>query len=329
MACGFAALEIGTDIGGSIRGPAGWSGVWGHKPSYGLGHLHGCVPGQTHRALYGSPQDKRNRARMDPSFHHALAVGGPMARSCADLELGMRILSPPDPEMARNGWSFTLPPPKVSDVRALRVAAWLDFPGVPTDKECLMELHGAAASLQKAGATVDYAARPFSDEVAHKHIQTYLRLLQSTGGAFEGSGAPMTHSEWKKLEVKRNFIKEAYAAFFERYDVMLCPVFPIPAIKHTKKMGKARKHSGVGIPDFDGSGIQMIFWAGIVIVADLPSTVVPVGFTSSTKLPVGVQIVAPNWHDLQSIEVGKMLEQHHPGTRYVVPPGFGTGAAKL
>jgi len=81
-----------------------------------------------------------------------------------------------------------------------------------------------------------------------------------------------------------------------------------------------RAHSGIGIPDFPD--LDMGFWNILPSVADLPATVVPVGFTATHGLPCGVQIVAGNFQDLTSIEVGRMLEQCNPLTRYVPPPGF-------
>lgn len=103
IAAGLSALEIGSDIGGSIRNPAHFCGICGHKPSQGIVPLHGHAPGGNHPMLEKTP--KPNKARLDPSFGHALAVAGPLARSCADLELAMRLLAKPEPAMAANGWS--------------------------------------------------------------------------------------------------------------------------------------------------------------------------------------------------------------------------------
>lgn len=243
-----------------------------------------------------------------------------MARCCADLELAMRVLSPPEPALADHGWSFTLPMPRVTDVRALRAAAWFDAPFAPTDRDYLALLQVAATSLAEAGAEVDFDARPFSDTDAQKHLSTYMAILMGSDTSFSAPGAPpLSFLDWRKLEVKRNFIKEAWAKFFKKYDVLLCPVNSIPAIPHTEKPWTERIFRGAGIPDFNSQFFS--FWPGIVIVADLPATVLPVGFTPG-GLPCGVQIVAPNFHDLTSIEVGKMLERFNPASKYVPPPGL-------
>jgi len=319
LACGFAALELGSDIAGSIRIPAHFCGVCGHKPSYGLGHLHGSVPLANHRSLQPASQLKGKlvHAREDPSFHHGLAVSGPMARCCEDLELAMHLLARPEPVMAKAGWSFQLPPPKCMDVSKLRVAAWLDNEAFRTDRDYLALLEGAVSTLEAAGASVDRSARPFTDEQLHKVYRVFVEILSSAGEAF--GGAAPTLADHFKNAIKRNFIKETYADFFERFDVLMCPVVPIPAFPHMDEPIPQRTFTGTGISDFKAAG--MSFWPGIVIVADLPSTVVPVGRTPE-GLPCGVQLVGPNFYDLTTIEVGKMLQRLHPPSRFEPPVGF-------
>merc|ERR1711920_287645 len=103
--------------------------------------------------------------------------------------------------------------------------------------------------------------------------------------------------EVEALQVKRSFIKEQYEEFFGKYDVMLCPVVPIPAFEHSSTPSDDRVYTGKGIPDFNV--VSLLFWPGMIIVADLPSTVVPIGRTPG-GLPCGIQIVAPAFHDLTS-----------------------------
>ena len=84
MASGFTPLELGSDIGGSIRGPATHCGVTGHKPSYGLVPALGQIPG---------PPGTLSQADI--------AVAGPMGRTVDDLEIGLGILAGPDPWNAK------------------------------------------------------------------------------------------------------------------------------------------------------------------------------------------------------------------------------------
>ena len=108
LACGFTPLELGSDIGGSIRLPAHMSGVMGHKPSYGIVPAHGQIPG---------PPGTLTMAD--------LAVAGPMARTVTDLELGLSLLAGPN-RWDSPAWRLELPPPRHHDLQGYRVAAWLE-----------------------------------------------------------------------------------------------------------------------------------------------------------------------------------------------------------
>ena len=231
IAAGLSALELGSDIGGSIRNPAHFCGVAGHKPSQGVVPLHGHSPGGNHPLAERDP--KPNRGRMDPSFGHQLAVAGPIARTCADLELAMRILAKPEPTMAANGWSFTLPPAKVSEVSSLRVACWLDDAFCPVEAECVQLLRAAADAIAAAGASVDFDARPNLRGGWKAQDKAYQELLSAS---MNPDVRPMTYLQYQSVEVKRQGYKESWAEFFEDYDVMLCPVMPTAAFEHDHDM---------------------------------------------------------------------------------------------
>ena len=191
IAAGLSALELGSDIGGSIRNPAHFCGVCGHKPSQGIVPLHGHSPGGNEPSVEKDP--KPNRGRMDPSFGHNLAVAGPIARTCADLELAMRLLAKPEPTRAMNGWSFTLPPATLTDVSSLRVACWLDDEFCRVDGESVELLTAAAERLAAAGATVDYTARPYAPPFipscpSAKGVRLCLTELASDGAAASAQG---------------------------------------------------------------------------------------------------------------------------------------------
>eukprot|EP00413_Alexandrium_margalefii_P026038 CAMPEP_0204567302 /NCGR_PEP_ID=MMETSP0661-20131031/36526_1 /ASSEMBLY_ACC=CAM_ASM_000606 /TAXON_ID=109239 /ORGANISM="Alexandrium margalefi, Strain AMGDE01CS-322" /LENGTH=226 /DNA_ID=CAMNT_0051575203 /DNA_START=16 /DNA_END=696 /DNA_ORIENTATION=- len=226
--------------------------------------------------------------------------------------------------MAGGGWSFALPPARCTEPSALRCAAWMENEGFHVDRDCYGLLCAAVDALEAAGASVDRSGRPFADGEVKKHIQTFASIFDMHNGS---NTKPWTYREYTAMSVKRNFIKEAWEDFFRDYDVLLCPVLPIPAYPHSSLPIGKRRYTGAGIPEIGES--QMSLWTGVVIIADLPSTVVPVGRTPG-GLPCGIQIVAPHYHDLTSIEVGKMLERAHAPCRYAPPPGFGPGpAAKL
>ena len=153
LAAGYTPLELGSDIGGSIRIPCHWSGVCGHKPSYGVVSALGQIPG------------------MPGTLSQAdIAVAGPMARDVDDLELALDLLAGPD-EWNQVAYSLALPPARHANIADFRVAVWIDEEAAPVSTEYRHLLLRAAAAFEEAGAKVDYEARPgFTFELSLIHI---------------------------------------------------------------------------------------------------------------------------------------------------------------
>lgn len=123
LAAGLTYLSVGSDIGGSIRVPAHFCGIYGHKPTLDLVSMRGHTPGGQ-PGLHG--------------FSTGLAVAGPMARSARDLVAALHILGGPD-GYDRKAWSWTLPPPRRRSLKDFRVGFVLDSPLAPrhrTSKPC-------------------------------------------------------------------------------------------------------------------------------------------------------------------------------------------------
>ncbi len=110
VAAGLTSFELGTDIGGSVRIPSHFCGVFGHKPSYGVVSQRGYL-------------DHVGGGVIDADIN----VFGPMARSAADLDLLLGVLAGPDRELA-TAWRLELPPPRHDDLGSYRVGLWLDDP---------------------------------------------------------------------------------------------------------------------------------------------------------------------------------------------------------
>ena len=140
IAAGFVPLEIGSDIGGSIRTPAHYCGVYGHKPSYGI------VPGRGH--IPGPPGTK---SEAD------LAVVGPLARTAGDLQLALDVIAGPDTLM-RDGWSLNLPASRADRLSEFRVGYWLDDPLCPIDATVRDELEATIEALRPHVELVDIGA---------------------------------------------------------------------------------------------------------------------------------------------------------------------------
>lgn len=304
LAVGFTPIEIGSDIGGSIRNPAGMTGVVGHKSSYGLCSAKGQIPG------------------MPGTLTQAdIAVVGPMARTVDDAELGLDLLMGPD-DWNDGAWSVELAPARQTEPRGLRVAAWLDDDACPVGSEVRILLEAAVTALADAGSLVDITARPgFTFSKARAVFEQLLGAAMSGGwspaeieklatdpdpsGALGVHHAAMRHRAWLSANERRLQMRAKWRTFFEAWDVCLMPVSPITAIFHDHSQPQSEREiqiDGRTRPYFD-----QIAWLGVVGVAYLPATVVPVGFTPH-GLPVGIQVVGPYLEDRTCLAVARMLE---------------------
>ena len=144
LAAGFTSLELGSDIGGSIRTPCHWSGVYGHKPTY--GHRAACA------ATFPAPPG--TLAETD------LGVAGPMARSAEDLELALEILAGPAGRRGGRLAARAAAPRATATCATYRVAAWLDDADFPVDTQVGDVLRATVDALRAAGVRVDETRAP-------------------------------------------------------------------------------------------------------------------------------------------------------------------------
>ncbi|MCZ6888469.1 MAG: amidase [Gammaproteobacteria bacterium] len=320
LAAGLTALEAGSDIGGSIRNPAHFCGIYGHKPTWGvvpsLGH---ALPGDI------TPPD--------------IAVVGPMARSAADLALSMDIVAGADPANAA-GWQLNLPGPVKSDLKEFRVAIWPTHELAPVATEMADRVQQTGDSLARLGATVSDTARPQLDFA--DCFQTYNSLLWGVMGAgltdeekalnreeaaalkSEDSSVAaylkrysiQEHGDWLQHSNNRSHIRAAWRTFFESWDILICPQMATAAFPHDH--GEyLQRHIKVDneLQDY----FQQVFWSGMITVAHLPSTVFPTG-PSSDGLPIGLQAAGAEFNDYITIDFTRLLARELGG--FVAPPGF-------
>jgi amidase len=320
LAAGLTGFEMGSDIGGSIRVPAHFCGVYGHKPTFGL------LPN------FGNPATSA-AAGVD------IAVIGPMTRSAADLAVALDILARPDPD--ETGLTQILPSPRFSRLNELRVAVWAEQPGQPTDAETVAAVLGLADELERQGATISRTARPGFDPT--EAYRLFLRLLdtgwsgRSTDEQVQAKreraaavsdtdiGADaimlrtvdMHHRAWLGLNEQRFRLRRTWSAFFRDWDVLLCPAFSTPALPHRQDGMPWDRRITVEAQDMNYG--DLLFWPGLIGGYHLPATVAPLGQTKS-GLPLGVQIAGPIHGDRTTIAAASLLEQAWAGFR--PPPGW-------
>jgi len=296
VAAGLTSFEIGTDIGGSIRFPSSYCGVYGHKPSFGIVPSTGYLD-----------HEKGGDTEAD------INVIGPIARSAEDLEPLLELL------LRREGplQAKLRPPPK--DVTKLRVAAWLDDPFCPVDKSVLGVLSAAVDSLEASGIAVDRAARPDIDPGAASGLG--MIMVGAAGdpapeeeGAEKSPAQPvLTHKQWQQMHRMREAIREKWATFFEAYDAVLMPVGFVPPFEHQPEgdfFSRTLPCNGESRPYSD-----IIRWTVLTGMAYLPATVPPVGLTGA-GLPIGMQVVGPRGGDYTTIrlaaELGRLCGGYRP-----------------
>lgn len=325
LTAGLTTLELGSDIGGSIRVPAHFCGVYGHKPSYGI------VPGKGH--IPPPPGDDTTTE---------LGVFGPLARSPYDLETALDIIIAPA-ELEAGTLAITLPPPRHQDLRAFRVALWNDGAAYPLDDRCRAAIDAYAADLRSLGVSVR-EGRPEMDP--RESYDIYLRTLfgiigggvdEATLAAFAAAaaGAPagsyperlgravrQSLREWMATSKAREDLFRRWRAFFRDYDVLLCPIAPTIAFPHdnadeaiTAQFGRRLSVNGKPIPYMDG-----LAWPGVATVANLPATAIPTGRLVD-GLPVGLQVIGPYLEDRTPLRFAQLAADALGG--FKVPPSLG------
>ncbi len=323
VAAGLTPLEFGSDIGGSIRNPSHYNGVYGLKPSWGIVPVRGHIPGPPGSLV-----------QVD------VGVAGPLARSVDDLRTALRVTAGPLPEDAA-GWRLELDAgPAIAGVSELRIATVFGEGAdvVPIAAAVRANLEGFAARLADAGAKVDAARLPVT---LADGFRTWRDLTLPTIGlglpAAEyaelaqlenvpgddpvlaiGRATVSRYRDWMIATNLRQHQRAAWASFFDSYDVVLAPVMPTAAFPHDTERPMVER-----LLDVDGVAVPHFFaaaWCGAIGTMLLPVVTLPVG-RDQAGLPVGVQAIGPFLGDMRLLRIAELLAA--AGTPGFVPPPLG------
>ncbi|WP_128892944.1 amidase family protein [Erythrobacter sp. HKB08] len=277
VSSGMSACEFGTDIGGSVRVPAHFCGVWGHKSSWGLVSKHG----HDHPAMAGRD-----------AHDGVLSIAGPLARSGADIDVLMRLTA-------------TIPIRSTDKpLKECRFLVVMDQPVCPVDGAVRGPIEAAIEAMEAAGLRVDRSSDLLPDLGAqHGH---YLRMLNiaMARGMPGPDGRRATATDWFDLLDAQARNEGAWENLFATYDFVLCPPAPVLAVPH---------HDGQIFQseiEIDGKMVRAadgLAYAGIATFPNLPSTVLPVGGTGG--LPCGMQVIGPRWSDLDCISAARGIAE--------------------
>ncbi len=301
VAAGLSSFEIGTDIGGSIRFPASFCGVFGHKPSWGVVPSTGYLDHEAGGTI-----------EADINVH------GPIARSAGDLEMLLKVLVRKDGPLV----AALAPPP--DDVTNLKVAAWLDDSFCPVDKEVLAVMDEAVTSLEEAGVSVDREARPDVDPEEASSLGLWLvsaAVVQSIapetleGLEVESASAKTSHRDWLVRCAEREIVRDKWAEFFDSFDAVIMPISFVPPFPHNQDGDFGTRTlicNGEERPYAD-----LLRWTILTGMAYLPATTPPIGFDDD-GLPISFQVVGPYGGDYTTIRLAGYIAELRGG--YQAPP---------
>ncbi|MFO1229775.1 MAG: amidase [Alicycliphilus sp.] len=290
-AAGYGPLHVGTDIGGSIRLPASWCGIFGLKPSLG-------------------------RVPIDPPYTGRAA--GPMTRTVQDAALMMQVLSRPD---ARD--SMSLPPqdidwqrlaPGLERLRGLRLGLLLDAGcGLGLDGEVRAAVAAAARLFEQAGAIVEpmrpFLTRQMLDGMDHfwrmrslidmrqlapgqlDKVLPFIRQWAESAAAFDGA---QVFEAGAQFHATRLATVRACAPF----DYVLSPVAPITAF-------------AAELPAPTNDPLQPLEHIAFTVpfnMSEQPAASIHCGY-SATGLPIGLQIAGQRFDDLGVLQIAHAFEQ--------------------
>ncbi len=310
LAAGITPLELGSDIGGSLRIPAHFCGVAALKPTFGRVAIRGHVP----------PAPGSLSVRD-------LNVAGPMARTVGDLRLMFSVLS-----------GETAPSPSRSGLRGKRIGVWTEDPAFPLSADCRAAVETACEAALELGAQV-IVARPEID--GHALVDLYLQLLlpilatdipkplvkamevgRPLARAFAGPEpfsrgkwalySAATHHDWLKADEARQRLKRNMAEFFTRWHAVVTPVAPATAFEHIDSgdaVTRLMKVDGKPAPYH-----AFHSWIALATVCHLPSIVIPAP-RSFGELPCGIQIIGPEGGDFEVLAIAEALEKEMGGFR--------------
>jgi len=290
VALGMAPLALGTDGGGSVRIPAGFTGVFAHKPTYGR------VP------------------HFPASPFGTLAHVGPMTWSVADAALLLEVISAPD----SRDWSALPPVPEVPplEIGGLRVAFSPTLGYASVDPEVAAAVADAASVFADLGARVEEVDPGFDDPVEAFHVLWFAGAAKSVESLNAAQRAELDPGLVEICEQGERYSALDYLTatacrmemgrimgrFHEDYDLLLTPTLPIPAFG-----------AGLEVPE-GGPEPRWTSWTPFTYPFNMtqqPAASVPCGFTAA-GLPIGLQVVGPRHADARILDACRAFEPARP-----------------
>jgi amidase len=326
LAAGLTPLEFGSDIGGSIRVPAAFCGVYGHRPS-------------------DTAMPRSGQFPFPPMPNSAVVMGvpGPMARSAEDLELALDVAA--GAEIGENvAWRLSLPPARRERLGDFRVAVLPPVDWMPVDEEVAVALDALASRLGRLGCQVK-VTQPETLGDHRQHYALYLTLLNAIVSARVPADQRRAQvevlrtrdDEWSRAKQagvesaapdyiawigQREVHRAGWRAFFREWDVLLAPAYFAPPYPHHDRPWPDTPTSLARTLDVNGKPVLHelgLFYPAVATLAGQPATAFPVGRTRG-GLPIGLQVIGPYLEDRTPIRFAAFLGREAGG--FTRPPGY-------
>lgn len=298
VATGCVALAEGSDMGGSVRIPASWSGIVGLKP--GLGRI---------------PMD------VLPGLFDSISHHGPLARSVDDARLFLAVTQgPDDADIMSVTTPLALDGPTPADVRGMRLGLSVDLGSWWVHPEIAAAVTGAADALRAAGAVVEPVELRLGadDELLWMKLWGVFmagyfgHLVVEFGDVMDPDvlrlialGESLSATEAKRLEIARTDVWRRVAAALAGRDALLCPTMATPPVAASKAERTSPTHP------VDGRYHAEDMTAVFNLVAPCPALSVPCGIHAAAPfagMPIGLQIVGHRWREDTVLRVGRAVE---------------------
>ena len=301
VAAGFATINLGGDLGGSIRVPSAFCGLWSLKPTYGSAeHIDGSRP--------------------DTSFipqRLYLVSAGPMARTPDDLQLMWNVIKNPDSRVATNK--------KLKEYRFAWMDEWTTESGnVEIGEEMKQQLATFIALLTKQKAITEKNTPDVYLDLVKLFLQSFGYILGEKQPPFvrkfianqvypsddttnlmynlKKAVLDVADEGWEKTQQDRKTLTAKWEEFFKQYDFFICPASYGPAFKKCKAGELIITDDGKSMKDF-----SYVPYAYIINATGHPAITVPAGYNKQ-GLPIGIQIVGKYNSDEELLHLAKLLE---------------------
>ncbi|AKN68688.1 amidase [Streptomyces sp. PBH53] len=315
VATGISALEVGSDLAGSLRLPAAYCGVLALRTSRGASPI---VPTRGH-----IPRPPGWITSSD------MLTLGPIARDADDLDLLLDVIAAPAPADS-TAWKIDLPAPTKTRLAQYRVGLWPDDAFCRVDAATRRLMDQVASAVRTCGASLDASTRPVDfaeSNTLFERLMYATSAATATDEAFAGElkaadavadDAPsalylksrtMRHRDWARADEERQKLRGKWADYFATHDVLITPAAPTAAVLDQTSVPSQDRY--ITVDGEKRSFFDQTSWVNLASPVGLPSVVMPAGQTAD-GLPLAIQIIGPYLSDRTVIAVAKLLSKVLP-----------------